>query len=73
MPWITGNIHISSCGTLQTIKHAKRHYRIKIESYYTGSDARRMWQGLKTITDYNWKPSGKLPNDVSLQDELNAI
>ena len=30
----------------QTIKQAKRQYRIKFESYYTGSDARRMWQGL---------------------------
>jgi hypothetical protein len=29
-----------------TIKQAKRQYRIKIESYYTVSDARRMWQGL---------------------------
>ena len=28
-----------------TIKQAKRQYRIKIESIYTGSDARRMWQG----------------------------
>ena len=35
----------------RTIKQAKRQYRIKIESYYTGSDTCRMWQGLKTITD----------------------
>ena len=28
----------------RTIKEAKRQYRIKIESYYTGSDARRLWQ-----------------------------
>jgi hypothetical protein len=26
----------------QTIKQAKRQYKIKIESYYTGSDAHRM-------------------------------
>ena len=26
----------------RTIKQAKRQYRTKIESYYTGSDARRM-------------------------------
>ena len=36
----------------QTIKQAKHQYRTKIESYYTGYDARRMWQGLQTITDY---------------------
>ena len=34
----------------RTIKQAKRQYRAKIESYYTTSDARRMWQGLQTIT-----------------------
>ena len=34
----------------RTIKQAKSQYRIKNESYYTGSDARRMWQGLKTIS-----------------------
>jgi hypothetical protein len=27
------------------IKQAKRQYRNKIESYYTGSDVRQMWQG----------------------------
>jgi hypothetical protein len=44
----------------QTIEQAKRQYRTMIESYYTGSDARRMWQGLKNITDYKGKPSHKL-------------
>ena len=39
-------------------------YRIKIESYYTGSDARRMWQCLKTIMDYKGKPRRKLPSDA---------
>ena len=29
-----------------TIKQAKRQYRTKFESYYTGSNARRRWQGL---------------------------
>ena len=36
----------------RTIKQAKHQYRTKIESYYTGSDAHQMWQGLQTITDY---------------------
>ena len=30
----------------RTIKQAKCQHRTKIESYYTGSDASRMWQGL---------------------------
>jgi hypothetical protein len=57
----------------QTIKQAKRQYRTKIESYYTGSDAHRMWQGLRNITDYKGIPSCELPSDVSLPDKLNAF
>jgi hypothetical protein len=46
-------VYKKSCYALRrTIKQAKRQYRAKIESYYTGSDARLMWQGLQTITDY---------------------
>ena len=53
----------------RAIKHAKRQYGIKIESYYTDSDSRRMWQGLKTITDYKGKPRRELPSDASQPDE----
>ena len=35
----------------RVIKRAKVQYRNKLESYYTGSDACRMWQGLQSITD----------------------
>ena len=42
-----------------------------MSSHYTGSDARQMWQGLQTITDYKGKHSCKLPSDPSLPDELN--
>jgi hypothetical protein len=55
----------------RTIKQTKRQYRAKIESYYTVSDARRMWQGLRTITDYKGEHSCELPSDTSLADELN--
>ena len=44
----------------RTIKQAKRQYSIKMESYYTVSDARWMWKGLKTITDYKGKSSCEL-------------
>ena len=50
----------------RTIKQAKHQYRTKIESYYIGPDARPMWQGLKTITDYKGKPRCELPSDASL-------
>ena len=60
------------------IKRAKRQYRTKIKSYYTGSDAHRMWQGLQTqkftkLTNYNVKPRCERPSDASLQEELNAF
>ena len=57
----------------RTIKQAKRQYRTKIESYYTGSDARWRWQSLQTITDYKGKHSRELPSDTSLPDELNNL
>jgi hypothetical protein len=57
----------------RTNKQAKSQYRIKIGSYYTGSGARRMWQGLKTITDNKGKPRSELPSETSLPDELNAF
>ena len=41
------------------------------DSYYTGSDARRMWKGLQTITDKKGKHSRELPSDMSLPYELN--
>jgi hypothetical protein len=61
-----------SCYALRrTIKQATCQYRAKIESYYTGSYARLMWQGLQTITDYKGKHSRKLPSDTSLPDKIN--
>ena len=49
----------------RTVKQAKPQYRTKIESYYTGSDARRMWQGLQTITDYKGKHSRDLQSETN--------
>jgi hypothetical protein len=55
----------------RTIKQAKRQYRAKIESCYTGTDARLVWQGLQIITDCKGKHSRVLPSDTSLSEELN--
>ena len=49
----------------RTIKQAKRQYRTKFESYYTGSDSRRMWQSLQTVNYYKGKPSRELPSDAT--------
>ena len=46
---------------------------VAIESYYTGSDAHRMCQGLQTITDYKGKHSRELLSYTSLPDELNTF
>jgi hypothetical protein len=54
----------------RTIKQAKHQYRTKIESYYTGSDARRLWQGLQTITDYKGKRSRELPSEPTRRAKL---
>ncbi|KAI4875037.1 hypothetical protein NFI96_007081 [Prochilodus magdalenae] len=43
-----------------TIRLAKRNYRDRVESNYRGSDLRRMWNGLRGITDYK---ATKLPAD----------
>jgi aminoglycoside/choline kinase family phosphotransferase len=55
----------------RTIKQAKPQIRTEIESYYTGSDVRRIWQGLQTITNYKGKHSRELPSDTSLPDKQN--
>jgi hypothetical protein len=55
------------------IKQAKHQYRINIESYYSGSDACRMWQGLQTITNYKGKTSHELSSDVSLPNKINTF
>ena len=57
----------------RTIKKEKCQYRTKIELYYTGYDARRMWQGLQTITEYKGKHSRELLSDMSVADKLNYL
>ncbi|KAI4873926.1 hypothetical protein NFI96_030144 [Prochilodus magdalenae] len=53
------------------ISKAKHCYKHRIEEHFNSSDPRRMWQGIRTITEY--KPSSTAPhtNGASLSDELN--
>ena len=34
------------------IKRAKVEYALKIQGHFSTNDPRRMWKGIKTITDY---------------------
>ena len=52
---------------------AKRQYREKMESYYSDSNTRNMWSGLRTITDYKGKCNGAEEVSVSLAEELNSF
>ena len=85
-PWITGSICTELKGRAAAFKERGSHPEVykksryslcqtikwaKHESQYNGSDTRRMWQGLQTITDYKGKHSRELPSDKSLSDKLN--
>ncbi|XP_064857742.1 uncharacterized protein LOC135560204 [Oncorhynchus nerka] len=44
----------------------------RLESQFNGSDTRRMWQGLETITEYKKKTS-HITDNVLLPDKLNTF
>ncbi|KAL1277323.1 hypothetical protein QQF64_023996 [Cirrhinus molitorella] len=72
----TGNMDdykAASYSVRRAVKEAKRRYRKKLESQFQQSDSRSLWQGLRTITDYQ-RPSSRMGNvDASLADELNTF
>ncbi|CDQ97846.1 unnamed protein product [Oncorhynchus mykiss] len=43
------------------------------ELQFNGSDMRRMWQGLQTITDYKGQTSHITDTDILLPDKLNTF
>jgi hypothetical protein len=55
----------------KAIKQANCQYRDKVESQINGSNTRRKWQGLQTITDYKQKTSPIEDVNVLLPDKLN--
>ena len=57
----------------KAIQQAKHQYRDKIEPQFNGSDTRRMWQGLQSITDYKKKTSPIANHDVLLPGKLNTF
>ena len=54
----------------KAIKQAKHQYRDKVVAF-NGSNMRRMWQALQTITDYKKKTIPVADIDVLLPDKLN--
>ena len=66
---MTGNMagyKQSSYSLRKAIKLAKCRYRDKVESQFNGSDTRRMWQCLQTITDFKREKQ-------SCPDKLNTF
>ena len=57
----------------KAIQQAKRQYRDKVDLQFNGSNTRRMWQGLQTITDYKQKTSPFVDIDVLVPDKLNTF
>jgi hypothetical protein len=55
----------------KAIEQAKHQYRDKVESQFNGSNTRRMWQGLESITDYKNKQKNITDIDVLLPNKLN--
>ncbi|KAI4881784.1 hypothetical protein NFI96_011481, partial [Prochilodus magdalenae] len=58
----------------RSIRQAKRQYRVKLEGCYTSPDSRRMWQGLRHITDYQQRSREHYTTShTTLPDELNEF
>ena len=73
---LTGNmVEYKHCSysLSKVIKQAKHQYIDKVESQFNGSDTRRMWQGLQSITDYKKKTSPVADTNVLLPDKQNTF
>ncbi|KAI4889071.1 hypothetical protein NFI96_016104, partial [Prochilodus magdalenae] len=57
----------------RSIRQAKRQYRVKLEGCHTSADSRRMWQGLRHITDYQQGSREVTPSHTTLPDQLNEF
>uniref|UniRef100_A0A669B6E2 Reverse transcriptase domain-containing protein n=1 Tax=Oreochromis niloticus TaxID=8128 RepID=A0A669B6E2_ORENI len=55
----------------KSIKKARKDYRDKMESSYHSFDTRRLWNGLRCITDYKKVNTVSVQPTASLADELN--
>lgn len=54
------------------IRDAKLHYKMRIEEHFNSSNSHRIWEGIKSITDYKGS-SSRITNSVnpSVPNELN--
>lgn len=54
------------------MKAAKHRHRDKVEASLTYRDSRRMWQGLRDISDYRGLEDSQAALDPSLAEEINV-
>lgn len=54
------------------IKRAKADYALKIQGHFSTNDPQRMWDGIKSITDYK-RGDTECSRDPSLPDALNTF
>lgn len=57
----------------KTIRSAQRAYRERVESAQQSHDPRRVWQGLRCITDYKGRSGPVELSSASFPDELNTF
>ncbi|XP_076849645.1 uncharacterized protein LOC143497901 [Brachyhypopomus gauderio] len=57
----------------KVVKAAKGRYRDKVEFHLGDRDNRRLWQGLRTITDFHKQTHTSTITDPSLVEDLNTF
>jgi len=64
---------VASYGLRRAVMDAKRKYRDRVEAHMAQHDTRRLWQGLRTITDYQGRTASTVSADASLADDLDSF
>jgi len=62
----------ASYGLWRAVKDAKRRYRDRVESQMEQCDTRHLWQGLRTVTDYQGRSPSTVSAFASIVDDLNS-
>ena len=57
----------------KAIQAAKRNYRDKLSDTLASKDPKETWQGVQRFANYKSKSSDKVPNDITLANELNQF
>ena len=57
----------------KNVKDAKKHYKEKLDSFYSTADAGLMWHGLQHITEYKGTTTGINNSTITLPEQLNQF